>query len=88
MSTGHTDRAGARSPRVLLWLLVPVLLALWVQRRALGSFFAADDLIHLEQARGILPTLLLPWRALTQVLYFRGMLARPTWGCSSLSSIA
>ncbi|HVP15347.1 MAG TPA: tetratricopeptide repeat protein, partial [Terriglobales bacterium] len=64
----------ASALRRLAWL-VPVLLALWVQRRALGSFFAADDLIHLEQARAILPTLLLPWRALTQVLYFRGMLA-------------
>jgi hypothetical protein len=54
-------------------LLIALLLAVWVQRRALGSFFGADDLIHLEQAYDILPTLFVPWRLLTQVLYFRMM---------------
>lgn len=50
-----------------------MVLAALVHRRALGSFFGADDLIHLEQAYGILPTPLVPWRVLTQVLYFRTM---------------
>ena len=45
-----------------------------VQWHAVVSFFSADDLIHLEQAAGLLPTPVMPWRYLSQVLYFRAML--------------
>jgi hypothetical protein len=48
-------------------------LVAWVQRHALLSFFGPDDLIHLEQAVGLRPTLPTPLRYLTQVLYFRTM---------------
>jgi hypothetical protein len=71
------------SQRHLVWLGLVLVLVVWVQRRALGSFFGADDLIHLEQASGILRTPLVPWRVLTQVLYFRIMLPlfgpAPAW---------
>src|SRR5437762_9849930 len=49
-------------------------LVLWVQRHALLAFFSSpDDLIHLQQAVGLKPTLPTPLRFLSQVLYFRGM---------------
>jgi hypothetical protein len=67
----------------VIWVGLLLALVVWVQRRAVGSFFGADDLIHLEQAMGILPTPLTPWRVLTQVLYFRVMLLlfgpAPAW---------
>jgi hypothetical protein len=63
----------ARDRAVAILLFVTLVLVVLVQRRALGSFFGADDLIHLEQAYGIAPTPWIPWRVLTQVLYFRGM---------------
>jgi hypothetical protein len=56
---------------------------LWVQGPAVFSFFAADDLVHLQQAAGIIPTPHQPWRVLTQVLYFRAM-----YGLVGPSSIA
>ena len=45
-----------------------------VHWRALFTFFSADDLMHLQQAAGLLPTPTQPWRFLTQVVYFRVML--------------
>ena len=50
------------------------LLAAWVFRRALFSFFSSpDDLFYLEQAVGLRPTPLGPFRFLSQVVYFRAM---------------
>jgi hypothetical protein len=52
-----------------------LLLAAWVHRHALSVFFTSpDDLIHLQQAAGLIPTLPTPFRILSQVLYFRLML--------------
>lgn len=62
-----------RDRTVAFLLFVTLALTILVHRRSLGSFFGADDLIHLEQAYGIVPTPLVPWRVLTQVLYFRTM---------------
>jgi hypothetical protein len=64
-----------RTTRELLALSLCVLCAAWVFSRAVGSFFSPDDLIHLEQASGLAPTPIVPWRVLTQVVYFRVMLA-------------
>ena len=61
--------------RDLLLLVGPLLLAAWAQRHAIGAFFSPDDLIHLEQAAGLRPTLPSPFRVLSQVLYFRAMYA-------------
>ena len=69
----HTTRPG-RDRTIALLLFVTLVLTVLVQRRSLGSFFGADDLIHLEQAYGIAPPPLVPWRVLTQVLYFRAMI--------------
>lgn len=71
--TPHASRPG-RDRTITLLLFATVALTLLVHRRSLGSFFGADDLIHLEQAYGIAPTPLVPWRVLTQVLYFRTMI--------------
>ena len=50
-------------------------LALWVQRGALGVYFHPDDLISLERARGLLPTLDYgPWRLLSGRLFFAAAL--------------
>jgi hypothetical protein len=68
----HATRAG-RDRTIALLLSVALVLTVLVHRRSLGSFFGADDLIHLEQAYGLAPTPLVPWRLLTQVLYFRTM---------------
>jgi hypothetical protein len=47
-----------------------------VQRRAVSAFFSSpDDLIHLQQAVGMLPTLSTPLRFVSQVLYLRAMIA-------------
>jgi len=62
-----------RDRTIILLLFVTLVLTVLVHRRSLGSFFGSDDLIHLEQAYGIAPTPLVPWRVLTQVLYFRAM---------------
>ena len=36
--------------------------ATFVHYRELLTFFSADDLMHLQQAAGLLPTPLQPWR--------------------------
>jgi hypothetical protein len=52
-----------------------IVLSAWVQRHALGAFFSSpDDLVHLQQAAGLRPTLPSPFRWLSQVVYFRAML--------------
>ena len=53
---------------------VAIAAAMFVHSRVLFTFFSADDLMHLQQAAGLLPTPLQPWRFLTQVVYFRAML--------------
>lgn len=50
-------------------------LVLVVQYRPLFMFFGPDDFIHMEQAVGLLPPPVGPFRALSQVYYFRWMLA-------------
>lgn len=57
-----------------LVLATCLLLAAWVHQRALWVFFTSpDDLVHLQQAAGLIPTLSTPFRILSQVLYFRAM---------------
>ena len=51
-------------------VLVCVWVALWVQRRALGVFFALDDLVLIEAVRGLRPPDLGPWRLLSRHLFF------------------
>ncbi len=51
-----------------------LVLAIWVQRHLPGLFFAPDDLMHLQQAAGLVATAPSPHRILSQVLYFRAML--------------
>ncbi|HUK63993.1 MAG TPA: hypothetical protein VLV15_11685, partial [Dongiaceae bacterium] len=64
-------RFGLRDARILGLVLLSTA---WVQRHALGAFFSSpDDLIHLQQAAGLKPTLATPFRFLSQVLYFRMM---------------
>ncbi len=62
------------APGSLLILGLALLVVAVVQRRALSSFFAPDDCLHMEQALGILPTPAMIWRILSQVVYFRVML--------------
>ena len=63
-------------PRVLLPIAGALLLTLWTQRHSLASFFSSpDDLVHLQQAAGLRPILRSPFRFLSQVLYFRAMVA-------------
>jgi len=63
-------------PRLLLPLAAAVLLTAWVQRQSLPAFFSSpDDLVHLQQAAGLRPTLPSPFRFLSQVMYFRMMYA-------------
>jgi hypothetical protein len=64
-----------RTAREILPLSLCILGAAWVFSRTVGAFFSPDDLIHLEQASGLAPTPIVPWRVLTQVVYFRVMLA-------------
>ncbi len=64
-------RPGA--PVVPAWAAaaIAVLLALWVQRRAAGAWFTPDDLVQLEQARGLLPWPVTAWRWLSGVAWAR-----------------
>lgn len=64
------------STRRFAWpLAITAVAAGWIVHwRALFAFFSADDLMHLQQAAGLLPTPTQPWRFLTQVAYFRAML--------------
>ena len=55
-------------------LLAALVLTAWVHRRSLFAFFSSpDDLRHLQQALGLRPTQVTPFRVLSQVLYFRAM---------------
>lgn len=56
-------------------LLLLALLVGWLHRRTLVMFFGPDDLIHLEQASGLIPASTSPLRFLSQVAYFRSVLA-------------
>ncbi len=58
-----------------LALITVVVLAAWVQRRPLLAFFGPDDLIHIEQALGILPPPHTLFRILSQFFYFGVMLS-------------
>jgi hypothetical protein len=69
MAATRTSKFRSFSPLVL----VAILLSAWVQRRILSSYFGSDDLLHLEHVLGLRPTPELPWRFLTQVVYFRSM---------------
>lgn len=69
------DSSLYRRRYALLLSLLVVTSILLVHWRALFCFFSADDLVHLQQAAQLLPTPHQPWRILTQVLYFRMMLA-------------
>lgn len=61
--------------QVAIGTAVAILVA-WVHGRALGAFFTSpDDLVHLQQAAGLTPTLPTPFRLLSQVVYFRSMYA-------------
>lgn len=51
-------------------VLVCVLLALWVHRRALAGYFALDDLIIMEGVRGLRPAEPGLWRLLSRHLWF------------------
>jgi hypothetical protein len=77
---GAAVRDGARLTRPsgrflrLLPLLAVLALVAWVHRRSLFAFFSSpDDLRHLQQALGLRPTQVTPFRVLSQVLYFRAM---------------
>jgi hypothetical protein len=55
-----------------LGIVVPTL---WVQKLPLWMFFGPDDLIHMEQATGLLPPPASALRLFSQVAYFKLMLA-------------
>jgi hypothetical protein len=63
------------APRIA-WLLpvIALVLAVVVQRRALGAFFGTDDFVRLEEAAGLRPATPTVWRLLSEVLYVRFML--------------
>lgn len=75
-AAGHAAGAGrgewGAAPALLgaAAALFAVALALWVHRRVLGGFFALDDLILLEQMRGLRPLIVTPWRFLSGPAYF------------------
>ena len=72
MSKAHLMRSDRlATTAIVVGILVAACVVQW---HAVVSFFSADDLIHLEQAAGLLPTPVMPWRYLSQVLYFRAML--------------
>ena len=73
MATQHGRPHGTRAS--LLPISAAVLLAASTQVPALGAFFSSpDDLVHLQQAAGLRPALLSPFRYLSQVVYFRVMM--------------
>jgi hypothetical protein len=59
-----------------------VALALWTHRRALGQFFALDDLVILEEVRGLREATPGLWRLLSRYLYFGA--AVPLFGTNPL----
>ena len=69
-----TDPAPAATRGRERWLLIACLaLVVWAHQRVFAAFFSSDDLVHLQQAVGLRPTLATPFRFLSQVLYFRAM---------------
>ena len=72
-------RAGAPSSPIALEVTVGLLcvaLALWVQRRALGGFFSLDDLVIMEEVRGLRPAAFGLWRLVSRHLFFGAAVAR------------
>src|SRR5437773_10532983 len=69
-------RLGPAAARAWLLPALALLLAILVQRRALGAFFSTDDLRRLEEAAGLVPATPTVWRLVSEVLYVRLMLAR------------
>ncbi len=59
-----------------------VLLVFVVQRHVLGAFFALDDGVLFQQARGLRPWPVMPWRWLSGVAWFRAVV--PLWGVAPL----
>ena len=59
-----------------------VLLVFVVQRHVLGTFFALDDGFLFQQARGLRPWPVMPWRWLSGVAWFRVVV--PLWGVDPL----
>ena len=66
--SGRTLPAGAAGRDASAAALV-ALLAVCVARRVRGGFFAPDDLVVLESARGLLPPFPAPWRWLSGTVY-------------------
>ena len=65
-------RVGSMSrPSDLALLLGCVVLALWVHRATLSTYFSPDDLIYLERVQGIVPQSATLWRWLSGVGWFR-----------------
>jgi len=63
-----------RASRIAI-VIACVGLALWTHRRVLGGFFTLDDLLILEEMRGIRPHAFTLWRALSGEVYFRAAAA-------------
>ncbi len=76
MKAGRSAQA-TRTPATpaLPWAGIAIVLAcvafaLWVQRRALGGFFSLDDLVIIEEVRGLREATPGLWRLLSRYLYF------------------
>ena len=68
-------RAQGAPGRSDAWLEVAIVLAcmafaIWVERRALAGFFSLDDLVIMEEARGLRAATPGLWRLLSRHLYF------------------
>lgn len=66
-------RVGAPSSPIAIEVTVVLLcvgLALWVQRRALGGYFSLDDLVIMEEVRGLRPAAVGLWRLVSRHLFF------------------
>lgn len=70
-ATGGTVTRFASPKTVdLAVLLACVALALWTQRRVLGAFFGLDDLVILEEVRGLRLASPALWRLVSRSLFF------------------
>lgn len=66
-----TSRGSGTPPWVeIAIVLACIALAFWAQRRALGGFFSLDDLVIIEEARGLREATPGPWRLFSRYLYF------------------
>jgi hypothetical protein len=63
-------------------VLACVALALWVERRALTGFFSLDDLVIMEEVRGLRAAVPGLWRLLSRTVYFGA--AVPVFGVHPL----